>query len=67
LPFSRGLLFGNDIIIADNANTTMGSVSNLGVSYSHPQYAFGTDEAKSFLAGSRQFQLNEIEVYQKTE
>ena len=41
--------------------------SYLGESYSHPQYEFGTDEAKSFLAGSHEFQLEEIEVYQKEE
>ena len=33
----------------------------------HPQYAQGTDEAKTFLAGSSKFQLdeNEIEIYEK--
>ena len=41
------------------------SYSNLGAVYTHPQYAFGTNEAKSFLAGTQYFQLNEIEVYQK--
>ncbi len=39
--------------------------SNLGCSYKHPQYAYETNEAKSFLAGSHKFQLDEIEVYQK--
>jgi hypothetical protein len=43
----------------------MKSCSYLGYSYKHPQYAFGTDEAKPFLAGSFNFQLEEIEVYQK--
>ena len=56
---------GNDIRIAKNANTTMDSFSNLGFAYEHPQYAHGTDEAQSFLAGSYRFQLDEIEVYQK--
>jgi hypothetical protein len=37
----------------------------LGCNYKHPQYAKGTDEAKTFLAGSCHFQLNEIEVFQK--
>jgi hypothetical protein len=64
---SRGLLFGNDIIIADNVNTPMDSVSNLGHNYKHPQYAYGTNEAQTFLAGSHKFQLDEIEVYQKEE
>ena len=43
----------------------MDSFSNLGWTYKHPQYAYGTNEAKSFLAGSHKFQLDEIEVYQK--
>jgi hypothetical protein len=60
-----GPTFGHDIHIANNANTTMGSRSSLGDAYSHPQYAKGTNEARSFLAGSHEFQLEEIEVYQK--
>jgi hypothetical protein len=58
---------GVDICIANNANTTMNSVSYLGSSYKHPQYAYDTDEAKSFLAGSHMFKLDEIEVYEKRE
>jgi hypothetical protein len=46
---SFGPIFGNDIIIGNNANTTMNSRSNLGFSYKHPQYAFGTEEAQTFL------------------
>jgi hypothetical protein len=60
-----GPTFGCDIRIANNANITMNSFSNLGDCYSHPQYAYGTNEAKTFLAGSFRFQLDEIEVYQK--
>jgi len=56
---------GCDIYIAKNANITMECCSQLGVSYKHPRYAQGTDEAKTFLAGSFRFQLDEIEVYQK--
>ncbi len=64
---SCGPRFGNDIHIANNANTTMDSFSNLGWTYKHPQYAYGTNEAKTFLAGSFKFELAEIEVYQKKE
>ena len=39
--------------------------SELGASYEHPQYAYGTNEAKSFMAGSNYFQLDEIEVFKK--
>ncbi len=43
------------------------SSSYLGLDYLHPQYAQGTNEAETFLAGSYKFQLDEIEVYQKEE
>jgi hypothetical protein len=62
---SYGPIFGFDIRIANNANTTMDSYSNLGWVYKHPQYGYGTNEAQTFLAGSHKFQLDEIEVYQK--
>jgi len=52
---------GHDIRIYNNGK----SCSDLGDCYSHPQYAEGTKEANSFLAGSRNFQLDEIEIYQK--
>jgi hypothetical protein len=48
---------GHDIYIANNANTTMESSSNLGDCFKHPEYA------QSFLAGS--YELDEIEVYSK--
>jgi hypothetical protein len=63
---SCGPIFGgSDIAIANNANTTMNRRSNLGFSYKHPQYAFATNEAQSFLAGSIYFRLDEIEVFQR--
>jgi hypothetical protein len=43
----------------------MDSYSNFGYAFKHPHYEEGTNEAKSFLAGSHRFQLAEIEVYQK--
>jgi hypothetical protein len=62
-----GPIFGSsDIQIASYSNTNTSSCSYLGYSFKHPQYfAFETNEAKSFLAGSYQFRLSEIEVYQK--
>jgi hypothetical protein len=63
-----GPWFTGGIHIGYNANTNMGSnfcYSNLGYVYSHPQYVYCTDEAKSFLTGSQTFQLDEIEVYQR--
>jgi hypothetical protein len=64
---SFGTIFGNDICIANNANTTMNSYSYLGFTYKHPQYEVETNEAQTFLAGSHKFQLDEIEVYLKEE
>jgi len=62
-----GPTFGQDIIIGINGNTTRENYSNLGHTYSHPQYAQGTNEARIFLTGSQEFQLDEIEVYVKEE
>jgi hypothetical protein len=56
---------GHDFHIADKSNTNTISYSNLGCSYTHSDYAFGSNEAKSFLAGSYNFQVSEIEVYTK--
>ena len=56
---------GYDINITADSNTKNGSYSKLGNTYTHPQYTVGTNEAKSFLAGSDNFLLSEIEVYQK--
>jgi hypothetical protein len=41
------------------------SYSYLCSSYKHPQYEYGTNEAETFLAGSFNFHLDEIEVYHK--
>ena len=60
-----GPSFGNDIIIKNNSNINEDSYSKLGYCYSHPMYAFNTNEAKTFLAGSYNFSTNEIEVYQQ--
>ncbi len=38
---------GHDILIANNANPTTNSFSNLGYSYSHPQYTYGQTCAES--------------------
>jgi len=56
---------GNDIFISDKSNKIRNSQSWLGRSFVHPDYALGSNEAKSFLAGSHMFQVSEIEVYTK--
>ncbi len=60
---SYGPTFGGgyDLYICNNANTTAGSFSKVGNSYQHPQPSQGA----SFLAGSHQFHLSEIEVFYK--
>ena len=54
---------GHDIFICNNSNLIEASCSNLGFSYKHPCYAFSTDEAKTFLAGSHYFLTKEVEVF----
>ena len=54
---------GHDIYIANNANSRTSSYSNLGKTFSHPEYEYDSNEAKSFLAGTCNFQLSEIEIY----
>jgi len=56
---------GHDLHIDDKSNTNTSSYSDLGYSYSHPDYAFGSNEVTSFLAGSYNFQVLEIEVFTK--
>ena len=52
-------------MIINNPSTPLDSYSDLSVSYKHPQYEYGTNEAQTFLAGSKDFQVDEIEVFQK--
>ena len=67
--FSRdflGPLFGSgyDLFISDSSNTNTNSYSNLGQTYTHPEYPLGSEKAKTILAGSHTFQVEEIEVFQ---
>ena len=56
---------GHDLLIADKSNINSESYTDFGNSYIHSDYVFGSDEAKSFLAGSYNFQVSEMEVYTK--
>jgi hypothetical protein len=47
-------------MFADNANINKVSSVNLGNTYKHPGYPIGSKEAQSYLAGSYNFQLNDI-------
>ena len=57
---------GHDLHICNDSNTRNESYSNLGFNYKHPNYAYGSNEAKSFFAGSYKFLTTEIEVYSKS-
>jgi len=52
-------------LISNKSNNNASSYSNLCLSYAHPSYAYESNEAESFLAGSYEFQVSEIEVYTK--
>jgi hypothetical protein len=62
-----GPTFGLDghICLLNNTHATMTNNSCMGWSYTHPQYEDETNEAYTFLAGSFDFELGEIEVYHK--
>ena len=54
---------GHDLYISDDCNTN-NSYSDLGHSYESPNgYAYGSNEARNYLAGSFNFTVNEIEVF----
>ena len=67
---NQGPVFGNDLFIATNANSNTNSYSNLGYNYKNsvvtttPSYYYNYNN-DLFLAGSRNFQVIEIEVYAK--
>ena len=54
-----------DIFISNNPNKNFSSCSQLGKNYKHPEYAFESNEANCFLAGSSRFQVSEIEIFTK--
>jgi hypothetical protein len=71
-----GPVFGNghDVIVDVDTDfvdykendfpSTKRSSSNLGDTYKHAQYVLGTNEAQTFLAGRKYFELSEIEIYE---
>jgi hypothetical protein len=56
---------GHDLFIASNSNRSDNSFSYLGYTFKHEKFAQGSNEAKTLLAGSLNFTVNEIEVYAK--
>ncbi len=66
---SYGPIFGggNDFLIADYASSSTSSYSNFGYTYGPPSgYSYGSSFAGSFLAGSYNFQPDEVEVFYET-
>ena len=62
--YSYGPVFGYDFQIYDKCNKFPISFSNLGHTYQPPAgYTYGTAEAKNLLAGSRDFKVDEYEVF----
>ena len=55
---------GHDIKILSDSNKSKESYSNLGRSFDFKFFTYGSLSAQSFLAGSRNFQVFEIEVFQ---
>ena len=65
---SDGAVFGGsggfDLVIANNANTTQISRTDLGYTYQPPAgYLHGTQQTQSLFAGSYKFTPIEIEVF----
>ncbi len=55
---------GHDFYLSANCNNNTSSYSNLGYTYSlPPNTTYNTNEAKSFLAGCYNFQVEEYEVF----
>lgn len=65
----EGPRFGGraDLLVCNNSNegTNIYNSSNLGNTYKHPEYAYGTKKAKSFLSGEKYLKTVDIEVYTK--
>jgi len=62
-----GSCFGwtGDLCISSNIEGVHKNYSNFGCCYPHPDFKYGSNEAKSFLGGSEYFQVSEIEVFTK--
>lgn len=55
---------GHDFRISDNCNINNESYSNFGYTFSLPEgMVLNSDEAKSYLAGTYQYKVIEVEVY----
>ena len=55
-----------DIVIRSDSNTQQKGYSHFGYSYQHPYYLRETKKAKSILAGTFEFHIEDIEIYAKS-
>jgi hypothetical protein len=62
---SFGPRFGKDIVIGDSDSAVyQTNISNFGHTYVLPNYPLRSNQADNFLAGSRIFSVDEIEVFE---
>ena len=59
-----GPIFSGGFFICDSSNSNSMSYSNLGYVYVHPEYPIGSKSTKTILAGTQNFQVQEIEVFE---
>ena len=60
----RVVMFGNnDLQIVSKSNVSNSCVAHLGYIFVHPTYQKGSTQADCFLAGSKKFTTEEIEIY----
>ena len=56
---------GREICIPNNSNKTKTFISCLGKSYASELYLYQTEKANSLFGGSKEFSIEEMEVYQQ--
>ena len=61
---SYGPMFGSGTDLCSSLNRFSSSYSNLGKTFTHPEYPYNTEKAKTILAGTQYFEVQEIEVFQ---
>ncbi len=63
---SSGITFGiDDLVVASDSNQNENSYSNLGECYQHIEYPEFCERTQCLLAGARNFQTMEVEVYRR--
>ena len=60
---NMGPIFGEDLVIISDSDTSSECTSNLGHEYKHANFIHDSGKAKQILGGARYFSLYEIEVF----